>query len=158
MFEQKNRSFFCCGSFNRSGGYLPSSFSAPSPPPRDNKDTPPASPAPLPLPVQDLETKDHDEGEKGDLHHQHQLYDPRHSSSPSHSHRCESSRDHFQTSDTPCMITVLILSQKPPDTPCQSVVFTSSKPEVFLKVHKIENFFDSDFGICVISLLVMSKY
>ncbi len=27
-----------------------------------------------------------------------------------------------------------------------------------LKVHKIENFFDSDFGICVISLLVMSQY
>ncbi len=27
-----------------------------------------------------------------------------------------------------------------------------------LKVHKIENFFDSDFGICVSSLLVMSKY
>ncbi len=27
-----------------------------------------------------------------------------------------------------------------------------------LKVHKIENIFDSDFGICVISLLVMSKY
>ncbi len=27
-----------------------------------------------------------------------------------------------------------------------------------LKVHKIENFFDSDFGICLISLLVMSKY
>ncbi len=27
-----------------------------------------------------------------------------------------------------------------------------------LKVHKIKNFFDSDFGICVISLLVMSKY
>ncbi len=27
-----------------------------------------------------------------------------------------------------------------------------------LKVHKIENFFDSDFGICVISLLVMPKY
>ncbi len=27
-----------------------------------------------------------------------------------------------------------------------------------LKVHKIENFFDSDFGICVISLIVMSKY
>ncbi len=27
-----------------------------------------------------------------------------------------------------------------------------------LKVHKIENFFDSDFGICVISLLGMSKY
>ena len=27
-----------------------------------------------------------------------------------------------------------------------------------LKVHKIENFFDSDFGICVISLLVISKY
>ncbi len=30
--------------------------------------------------------------------------------------------------------------------------------EEHLKVHKIENFFDSDFGICVISLLVMSKY
>ena len=27
-----------------------------------------------------------------------------------------------------------------------------------LKVHKIENFFDSDFGICVFSLLFMSKY
>ncbi len=27
-----------------------------------------------------------------------------------------------------------------------------------LKVHKIENFFDSDFGICIISLLAMSKY
>jgi hypothetical protein len=27
-----------------------------------------------------------------------------------------------------------------------------------LKVHKIENFFDSEFGICVISLLGMSKY
>ncbi len=25
-------------------------------------------------------------------------------------------------------------------------------------MHKIENFFDSDFGICVISLLGMSKY
>ncbi len=29
---------------------------------------------------------------------------------------------------------------------------------ISLKVHKIENFFDSDFGICVISLLGMSKY
>ncbi len=29
---------------------------------------------------------------------------------------------------------------------------------MYLKVHKIENFFDSDFGICIISLLVMSKY
>jgi hypothetical protein len=28
---------------------------------------------------------------------------------------------------------------------------------IVLKVHKIENFFDSDFGICVISLLVMHK-
>jgi hypothetical protein len=27
-----------------------------------------------------------------------------------------------------------------------------------LKVHKIENFFDFDFGICVIYLLGMSKY
>ncbi len=26
-----------------------------------------------------------------------------------------------------------------------------------IKVHKIDNFFDSDFGICVISLLVMHK-
>jgi hypothetical protein len=31
-------------------------------------------------------------------------------------------------------------------------------PSDELKVHKIENFFDSDFGMCVISLLVMSKY
>jgi hypothetical protein len=29
---------------------------------------------------------------------------------------------------------------------------------VSLKVHKIENFFEYDFGICVISLLGMSKY
>ncbi len=29
---------------------------------------------------------------------------------------------------------------------------------VSLKVHKIENFFDSDFEFCVISLLVMLKY
>jgi hypothetical protein len=29
---------------------------------------------------------------------------------------------------------------------------------LYFKEHKIENFFDSDFGICVISLLVMSKY
>ncbi len=28
---------------------------------------------------------------------------------------------------------------------------------ISLKVHKIENFFDCDFGICVISLLVMHK-
>ncbi len=27
----------------------------------------------------------------------------------------------------------------------------------YLKVHKIEHFFDSDFGICVFSLLVMHK-
>jgi hypothetical protein len=32
------------------------------------------------------------------------------------------------------------------------------RKSIVLKVHKIENFFDSDFGICVISLLVMSKY
>jgi hypothetical protein len=31
-------------------------------------------------------------------------------------------------------------------------------PALHLKVHKIENFFDSAFGICIISLLVMSKY
>ncbi len=37
-------------------------------------------------------------------------------------------------------------------------VFMASKESGSLKVHKIENFFDSDFGICVISLLVMSKY
>jgi hypothetical protein len=29
---------------------------------------------------------------------------------------------------------------------------------VLLKVHKIENFFDIDFGICVISFIFMSKY
>ncbi len=35
---------------------------------------------------------------------------------------------------------------------------TNHRLNMELKVHKIENFFDSDFGICVISLLVMSKY
>ncbi len=35
---------------------------------------------------------------------------------------------------------------------------TNCRNRYSLKVHKIENFFDSDFGICVISLLVMSKY
>jgi hypothetical protein len=29
---------------------------------------------------------------------------------------------------------------------------------IVLKVHKIENFFGSDFEFCVISLLVMLKY
>ncbi len=33
-----------------------------------------------------------------------------------------------------------------------------TKMEATLKVHKMENFFDSDFGTCVISFLVMSKY
>ncbi len=33
---------------------------------------------------------------------------------------------------------------------------SAETPEA-LKVHKNENFFDSDFGICVISLLVMHK-
>ncbi len=31
------------------------------------------------------------------------------------------------------------------------------RANIKLKVHKNENFFDSDFGICVISLLVMHK-
>ncbi len=30
--------------------------------------------------------------------------------------------------------------------------------KVFLKVHKNENFFDSEFEFCTISLLVMLKY
>ncbi len=34
---------------------------------------------------------------------------------------------------------------------------TVSSVDLWLKVHKIENFFDFDFGICVISLLVMHK-
>ncbi len=37
-------------------------------------------------------------------------------------------------------------------------IYSGSGRSVPLKVHKIENFFDSDFGICVISLLVISKY
>jgi hypothetical protein len=40
---------------------------------------------------------------------------------------------------------------------CKGVQYTvPAQPN--LKVHKIENFFDFDFGICVISLLAMSKY
>jgi hypothetical protein len=31
-------------------------------------------------------------------------------------------------------------------------------PQSNLKVHKIENFFDSDFGICVISLLILFHF
>jgi hypothetical protein len=31
-------------------------------------------------------------------------------------------------------------------------------PESILKIHKIEIFFGFDFEICIISLLVMSKY
>ncbi len=45
--------------------------------------------------------------------------------------------------------------------PCKKgfvVLFFTQKSTLGLKVRKIENFFDSDFGICVISLLVMSKY
>ncbi len=45
------------------------------------------------------------------------------------------------------------------------ILYTAEFPQVSsstiaacLKVHKNENFFDFDFGICVISLLVMSKY
>ncbi len=33
----------------------------------------------------------------------------------------------------------------------------SQKDTLTLKVHKIDKFFDSDFGICFISLLVMHK-
>ncbi len=34
----------------------------------------------------------------------------------------------------------------------------TNQPWLFLKVHKIENFFGFDFEICTFSLLVMSKY
>jgi hypothetical protein len=39
----------------------------------------------------------------------------------------------------------------------KGVMVASKSTLAALKVHKIENFFDFDFGICVISLLVMSK-
>jgi hypothetical protein len=35
--------------------------------------------------------------------------------------------------------------------------FKNRHTNYLLEVHKIENFFDSDYGICVISFLVMSK-
>ncbi len=43
------------------------------------------------------------------------------------------------------------------------IYFVSKKKDfndfnITLKVHKIENFFGSDFEFCVISLLVMLKY
>jgi hypothetical protein len=45
---------------------------------------------------------------------------------------------------------------------CLSVEATTlnclSMEVITLKVHKIENFFGSDFEFCVISLLVMLKY
>jgi hypothetical protein len=40
---------------------------------------------------------------------------------------------------------------------CLIVNYKTRRCSDTLKIHKIENFFDSDFGICVISLLVMSK-
>jgi hypothetical protein len=40
----------------------------------------------------------------------------------------------------------------------QSMASSYDKLSYLLKVHKIENFFDSNFGICNISLIVMSKY
>jgi hypothetical protein len=47
------------------------------------------------------------------------------------------------------------------DSPLRQEIFICLGPALesahTLKVHKIENFFDSDFGICVISLLVMHK-
>ncbi len=44
-------------------------------------------------------------------------------------------------------------------TSIQSTVFISGRQNlVTLKVHKIEIFFGFDFEICIISLLVMSKY
>ncbi len=45
----------------------------------------------------------------------------------------------------------LLLSVDPADANFLAV-------QTSLKVHKIENFSDSDLGFCVISLLVMSKY
>jgi hypothetical protein len=47
---------------------------------------------------------------------------------------------------------------EPIKTPLTEGMLTTVGTPAALKVHKIENFFDSDFGICVISLLVMSKY
>ena len=48
-----------------------------------------------------------------------------------------------------------IIKQQAPRTTMNKEV---DLPFFQLKVHKIENFFDSDFEICIISLLVMSKY
>jgi len=50
--------------------------------------------------------------------------------------------------------------RKPPIDTGENLLMTDSGWDLveWLKVHKIENFFGSDFGICVISLLVMSKY
>jgi hypothetical protein len=39
-----------------------------------------------------------------------------------------------------------------------SLGVTPPPPPPYLKVHKIENFFGSDFEFCVISLLIMLKY
>jgi hypothetical protein len=38
---------------------------------------------------------------------------------------------------------------------CDPLIWPKNLLPDDLKVHKIENFFDSDFGICVISLIVM---
>ncbi len=49
-----------------------------------------------------------------------------------------------------------------PRVQTEGLIFSEALPlmntEVNLKVHKIEIFFGFDFEICIISLLVMSKY
>ncbi len=40
----------------------------------------------------------------------------------------------------------------------RKMAIRTAHQRLILKVQKIENFLDSDLGICVISLLVMSKY
>ncbi len=54
-------------------------------------------------------------------------------------------------------VTILMLYSRPCILYNNQLKRTSTIRTVQLKVHKIENFFDSDFGICVISLLVMHK-
>ncbi len=56
---------------------------------------------------------------------------------------------------SPCLPTALYSVHISLSAMCISVLYLfTCKLSTALKVHKIENFFDSDFGICVISLLV----
>jgi hypothetical protein len=66
----------------------------------------------------------------------------------------------FLVTETFCITVLLLLASRRWIFAIMKIVFILSLPSFsrLLKVHKIEIFFGFDFEICIISLLVMSKY